>query len=102
MAGQRPSGYRELQWKTAQYTGCPGDRPPKGETKVSAEVFFLKQLLTTHKHHVQQTNTQSALRTLRASLMLLRYRETWPGEHKLPGMTTCASLLAAKSLSQVY
>lgn len=42
MAGQRPSGYRELQWKTAQYTGCPGDRPPKGETKVSAEVFFLK------------------------------------------------------------
>lgn len=59
-----------------------------------------KQLLTTYKHHVQQTKTQSAVRTLRASLLLLRNPEIWPGERTLPGRTACASLLTTESLSQ--
>lgn len=66
--------------------------PPK--RKASAKSSPSKQLLTTH--HVQRTNTQPAVRTLRAGLLLPRNLETWPG------MTTCASLLTTKGLSQQH
>lgn len=67
---------------------------PTSKEKSVCQVFSLKAATDytscpTDKH-------PAAVRTLRAGLLLPRNLETWPG------MTTCASLLTTKGLSQQH